>query len=168
MQICLCECRSDRHRLAIVVVDVMFVPLEREPKVTALARLVDDRDEREGLHVIRRLGQPQVKFPTKSMSLASTISTLRSFPSPSGRAPILDGLRLEAILPALLRVEVADILVCSPPDCSIDDDVELLPLKHEVSWGKATVIGLSVMHTFDRSSSCRSRGATGGRRSARG
>ena len=38
-----CERRSDRHRLAVVVDDVLFVPFERKaPDTTLEQRLVDD------------------------------------------------------------------------------------------------------------------------------
>ena len=51
-----CERRSDGHHLAVVVDDVLRVPLEREPQDTALEQhLVDVRDEREVFHVTRRL-----------------------------------------------------------------------------------------------------------------
>ena len=60
-----CERRPDRHRLAVVVDNVMLVPIERKRPDTALAqRLVDDvRDEREDLQVTGCLGQPQGEVP---------------------------------------------------------------------------------------------------------
>ena len=59
-----CERRSDTHRLAVLVDDILLVPLQREHPETTLAQLLVDgvRDEREVLHVTGRLGQPQVKF----------------------------------------------------------------------------------------------------------
>ena len=47
-----CERRSDRHRLAVVVDDVLLVPLEREPPDAPEQLLVDDaQEELEVLHV---------------------------------------------------------------------------------------------------------------------
>ena len=62
-----CEHRYDGRCLAVVVDDVMLVPLQREHPDTALEQhLVDGvGDEREVLHVTRRLGPQQVKFPVK-------------------------------------------------------------------------------------------------------
>ena len=37
-----CERRSDRHRIAVVVVDVLFVPIEREHPDAAHAQLLVD------------------------------------------------------------------------------------------------------------------------------
>ena len=47
----LCERRPEGHSLAVVVDDVMLVPIEREPKDALVQLLVDDWDEREVLHV---------------------------------------------------------------------------------------------------------------------
>ena len=65
VQIRPCKRRSDRHRPAVAVDNVLFVPLERKPPDTVLAQLlVDDvRDEREVLQVTKRLGQPQGEVP---------------------------------------------------------------------------------------------------------
>ena len=53
VRIRLCERRSDRHRLVVVVDEVLLVARERGSSDTALAkRLVDDvEDEREVLQV---------------------------------------------------------------------------------------------------------------------
>ena len=50
---CVCERRSDRHRLAVVMDDVPLVLLEREHQDTALEQCLVDgiRDERELLQV---------------------------------------------------------------------------------------------------------------------
>ena len=49
----------------------------------------------------------------------------------------LNVLRLEAVLPALGSDEVADLLVIRVSDLEdIEDDVELLPVPHEVVVGK--------------------------------
>ena len=54
MRVRMCERRSDRHGIAVVVDDVLFVPLEREHRDTALVQLlVDVRDEREDVQVAR-------------------------------------------------------------------------------------------------------------------
>ena len=55
---------------------------------------------------------------------------------------ILDGLRLEAVLPVLVRVGVADILDVRVHELvDIEDDVELLPLAHEVAVVEETMMG---------------------------
>ena len=64
--------------------------------------------------------------------LGATISMWMCFPSPFG-THTLDGPRLEAVLPALVRVEVADILIVRVRELvDIEDDVEPLARVHDV------------------------------------
>ena len=118
--------------------DVPIVPVEREPKDALAQLLVDDvRDERKVLQVARRLGQPQGEVPCELNELGSHHQHVAELPLALSDARILDGLRLEAVFPALIRVEVADIVIVRVRELvDIEDDVELLPLAHDVIVGK--------------------------------
>ena len=127
-----------------MVNDVPIAPVEREPKDALAQILVDDvRDEREVLQVARSLGQPQGGVPCELNELGSHHQHVAELPLALSDARILGGLRLEAVLPALIRVEVADILVVRVPELEdIEDEVELLVFVHEVVVVEGDVDGV--------------------------
>ena len=134
-----CERRSDRHRLAVAVDGVMLVLLEREHADTALVQfLVDDvRDERDVLHVTRRLGQSQGEVPRELNVLGANHQQVAVLPLDLLDADLLDGLRLKAVLPALVRVDVADIVDVRVRELGdIEDGVELVLCAHDVVVGE--------------------------------
>ena len=78
------------------------------------------------------------------MSLEHTITRWWSFPR-TWDARLLDGLRFEAVIPELLRVEVADILGVRVPELvDIEEDGELLVLARAWVW---TTVGSFVSRT---------------------
>ena len=113
----------------------MLVPIEREHPDIALAQLlVDDvREERQVLHVIRRLVQQQGDVHRERNELGAHHHRVAELPLAILDAHILDDLQLEAVLPTLGRVEVADILGVRVHELvDLRDDGELLPLEHDV------------------------------------
>ena len=76
-----------------------------------------------------------MKFPSELNELGAPHHQVAEFPLAILDAHILDGLRLEAVLPVLVRVEVADILVVRVRELEdFEVEVDLLPLAMKSSW----------------------------------
>ena len=126
----LCHQTSSRRRGR----QVLRVPLEREPPDTTLTQLlVDDvMAEREVLQVTGRLGQSQGEVPRELNELGTCHQQLAELQLALLDAHILDVLRFEAVLPALVRVEVADLRVVQVGEfVDIEVDGEPLPIAHQ-------------------------------------
>ena len=73
------------------------------------------------------------EVPSQPNGLGAHHHQVAEFPLALQDADLLDRLGLEAVLPGLVRVEVADILVVRVRELEdIEDDGELLPLAREV------------------------------------
>ena len=125
-----------------MVNDVPIVPVEREPKDALAQLLVDDvRDERKVLQVARRLVHPQGEVPCELNELGSHHQHVAEIPIALRDADLLDGLRLEAVLPALVRVEVVDILLVRVHELvDTEDDWNFFLLHVLSSWGKKEML----------------------------
>ena len=118
-----------------MVENVLRVPLERKHPDTALAQPLADavRDEREVFHGTRRLGQPQGEVLHELDELGTHHQQVAELPLALLDARILWVLRFEAVLPALVRVEVSDLVDVGVRELvDLEDDGELLALAHEV------------------------------------
>ena len=80
-----CERKSERHCLAVVVDNVMLVPLEREPQTQHSSCFSLIMSEMNGMSFMSQAPWTAAgEVSAHSVSLAPTISGWRCFPSPFG------------------------------------------------------------------------------------
>ena len=141
-----CERRPDRHRLAVVVDNVMLVPIERKRPDTALAqRLVDDvRDEREVIQVARRLVQPHSEDPREWDEPGAHHQHVAELPLALLDTHLLGVLRFDAVLPALFALRWRTFSLSESASLKTEDDGEL-PIAHQVVVGEGDGDGVLVV-----------------------